>query len=79
MPAPQWFRWRWEQIGNTGILSLDELLARLDRCLGSECEHLVEGVCVHGQSSPCKRRERWFERLTLGLCQLATDKKTEHE
>jgi hypothetical protein len=75
MPAPQWFRWRWGQGDCAGVLPLDELMARLDRCLGSECEHLVEGVCTRGNVSSCKRREVWFAALMLGSppCQSSGD------
>lgn len=44
-------------------LSLADLLARLDACLQSECEHLDKGICAKGVAKDCQRLENWFVRL----------------
>jgi hypothetical protein len=45
---------------------LDELERRLDIC--EACDQYADYECVRG-GSPCRREDRWQERVLLGSCE----------
>lgn len=58
---------RYAKIAHNGPheVSLETLLARVDKCVTMSCEHFDEelNLCVCYQGSPCKRGQWWFTML----------------
>ena len=51
---------------------LPDILARLDRCLSSDCPELIDNVCTIYEGSGCMRRAAWFNRLRKRDCNKIT-------